>query len=73
MWDHPAACALGRRDVIGAWLVCLALAAGCLALPPLVSALDRGAAPALINPPGTATVAAEAEPEGSCEHARRRT
>ncbi len=32
MWDHPAAFALGKRDVIGAWLVCLAVAAGSLVL-----------------------------------------
>jgi hypothetical protein len=32
MWDHPAAFALGTRDVIGAWLVCLGLAAVCFAL-----------------------------------------
>ena len=27
MWYHPAALAVGIRDVIGAWLVCLAVAA----------------------------------------------
>ena len=25
MWCHPAAFLLGKRDVIGAWLICLAL------------------------------------------------
>jgi hypothetical protein len=25
MWYHPAAFFLGKRDVIGAWLICLAL------------------------------------------------
>ena len=29
MWDYPAVFALGTRDVIGAWLVCLGLAAVC--------------------------------------------
>lgn len=28
MWDYPGVFALGGRDVIGAWLVCLAFAAG---------------------------------------------
>ncbi len=27
MWYHPTAFAVGVRDVIGAWLVCLAVAA----------------------------------------------
>jgi len=27
MWYHPASYALGRRDVIGAWLICLMIAA----------------------------------------------
>jgi len=30
MWYHPAALAVGIRDVIGAWLVCLAVAAAFL-------------------------------------------
>jgi hypothetical protein len=30
MVEIGAASALGRRDVIGAWLVCLAVAATCL-------------------------------------------
>ena len=29
MWYHPAALVLGGRDVIGAWLVCLVVAALC--------------------------------------------
>lgn len=32
MWDDPGVFALGKRDVIGAWLVCLAFAAGSLVL-----------------------------------------
>ena len=27
MWYHPASYVLGKRDVIGAWLICLAIAA----------------------------------------------
>jgi hypothetical protein len=29
MWYYPAAFVLGKRDVIGAWLVCLIIAAAC--------------------------------------------
>jgi hypothetical protein len=29
MWYHPAAFVLGKRDVMGAWLVCLGVAAMC--------------------------------------------
>jgi hypothetical protein len=29
MWYHPADFFLGKRDVIGAWLVCLVVAAVC--------------------------------------------
>jgi len=32
MWYHPAALILGGRDVIGAWLVCLAITAACARL-----------------------------------------
>jgi hypothetical protein len=28
MWYYPASFCIGIRDVIGAWLVCLAIAAG---------------------------------------------
>jgi hypothetical protein len=28
MWYHPAAFALGKRDVIGAWLLCLVTVIG---------------------------------------------
>jgi hypothetical protein len=30
MWYHPAAFAVGERDMIGAWLVCLVVAVTCL-------------------------------------------
>ncbi len=33
MWRHPAAFSVGKREVIAAWLVCLAVAAACLGLP----------------------------------------
>jgi hypothetical protein len=37
MWYDPPAFFLGRRDVIGAWLVCLALAAASLSLQALAT------------------------------------
>ena len=30
VWYHPAAFAVGKRDMIGAWLVCLVVAVTCL-------------------------------------------
>jgi hypothetical protein len=30
MWYHTAAFAVGKRDIIGAWLVCLVVALTCL-------------------------------------------
>ena len=32
MWYHPTAFALGWRDVLAAWAICLALTAGLLGL-----------------------------------------
>jgi hypothetical protein len=29
MWYYPADFVLGKREVIGAWLVCLVIAAAC--------------------------------------------
>ena len=73
MWN-PRAFALECRDVLAAWLVCMAIAAACLGLPPLAAALDGGGRAALINPAPIATVAAAGtDPAGSCEHARRPT
>jgi len=40
MWYHSAAFALGKRDVIGAWLVCLIVAAVCFGSPLLTAAID---------------------------------
>jgi hypothetical protein len=58
MWDHPAAFALGKRDVIGAWLACFAFGLACFALL-AVAAPERGGPPAaLINSGPIATVAA---------------
>jgi hypothetical protein len=34
-----AGATLGARDVVGAWLVCLAVAAACLGLPALTAIL----------------------------------
>jgi hypothetical protein len=36
MWYHPGAYAVGPRDVIGAWIVCLFAALVVLALPVIV-------------------------------------
>jgi hypothetical protein len=44
MWYHPSAFVLGKRDVIGAWLVCLIVAAVCLGSPLLNAAFDATAA-----------------------------
>ena len=32
MWGHPVFPSPGMGEVVGAWLVCLAIAAGCLGL-----------------------------------------
>ncbi len=32
MWKHPSAPGPALREVIGAWLVCLVVAAGCFTL-----------------------------------------
>jgi hypothetical protein len=41
MWYHPAAFALGKRDVIGAWIVCLAIAVPFFGWPMLESVIWR--------------------------------
>jgi len=49
---------LGKRETIGAWLMCLAIAVGCFSLL-AAAGPDSGVAPAaLINPGPIATVAA---------------
>jgi hypothetical protein len=40
MWYYPGAFLVGKRDVIGAWLVCLVLAAACLGSPMLSAKSD---------------------------------
>jgi hypothetical protein len=40
MWYHPAAFFLGKRDVIGAWLICLALVMAFFGYPVVTTALD---------------------------------
>jgi hypothetical protein len=44
MWYYPAAFLLGRRDVIGAWLVCLVVAGLCFGSPMLTAAFDHSTA-----------------------------
>jgi hypothetical protein len=39
MWYQPSAFLAGGRDVIGAWLVCLAVATACLGLPVMTAML----------------------------------
>ena len=40
MWYHPVAFFVGKRDVIGAWVICLALATAFFAYPVVITALD---------------------------------
>ena len=40
MWYHPAAFLLTKRDVIGAWLVCLAVAMAFFGYPVVTTAFD---------------------------------
>ena len=40
MWYHPNAFLLGKRDAIGAWLICLALAMAFFGYPLVTTALD---------------------------------
>ncbi len=67
MWEHPITCGLGKRDVIGAWVVCLAIAVGCFGLLAAASPDGRGMPTALINPGPIATVAtAQNQRPGRC-------
>jgi hypothetical protein len=63
----PVSFALGKRDVIGAWLVCFGFAAACFSLL-VVAAPDRVGSPAALIKPGViGTVAAtEAYRQGRC-------
>ena len=40
MWYHPAAFFVGKRDVIGAWVICLAVAVVFFGYPVVMTALD---------------------------------
>jgi hypothetical protein len=40
MWYHPAGFFLTRRDVIGAWIICLAIAVAFFGCPVAPSELD---------------------------------
>jgi hypothetical protein len=40
MWYHPAGFFLSRREVIGAWIICLAIAVAFFAYPVVSSELD---------------------------------
>ena len=43
MWYHPAAFFVGNRDVVGAWVICLAVATAFFGYPIFMTALDVGA------------------------------
>jgi hypothetical protein len=40
MWYHPAALALGKRDVVAAWFLCLAISAASFGLPAIERSID---------------------------------
>ena len=40
MWYHPAAFLLTKRDVVGAWLVCLAVAMAFFGYPVVTNAFN---------------------------------
>ena len=50
MWYNPAAFWLERRDVIGAWLICGAIAVAFFGYPAVTSAIDTWAASAPSRP-----------------------
>jgi hypothetical protein len=58
MWEHSTDAGLGTRDMIGAWLVCLAIAIGCFSFLAATSRDSGGMPAALINPGPIVTVAA---------------
>ena len=58
MSGHPVLPDLGVRDVVGGWLVCLAVAAGCFALLAAAAPERGGPRAALLNPAAIATLAA---------------
>ena len=44
MWYYPAAVLVEKRDAIGAWLICLSVAAACFGSPMLNASFDTSAA-----------------------------
>jgi len=44
MWYYPPAFFVESRDAIGAWIVCLLVAAACFGSPLLAAAFDTSAA-----------------------------
>jgi hypothetical protein len=40
MWDHSVTFNLSERDVIGAWIICLALATVFFGYPVIITVLD---------------------------------
>jgi hypothetical protein len=67
MPEHPAALGAELREVIAAWLVCLAVAAGCFTLLSAAAPWLDGRSEALISTDPVATVAtAEAHRHGRC-------
>jgi hypothetical protein len=60
MWEHLRTLTPRIREVIGAWLVCLTVAAGCFTLLAAAAPGRDGRPAALINPNPAATVAAAA-------------
>ena len=43
MWYHPAAFFVGKRDVIGAWVICLSVAVTFFGYPVVTTALNAWA------------------------------
>ncbi|HEV2099289.1 MAG TPA: hypothetical protein VGR45_10230 [Stellaceae bacterium] len=58
MQNHPLSIPPGMRDVIGAWIVCLAIAVGCFGFLAPAKPGGGGAPTALINLGPIATLAA---------------
>ena len=50
MWEHPTNAGLGKRDAIGAWLMCLAIAARVFQLTGRGEPRQRGCARGIDQP-----------------------
>lgn len=67
MPEHLAGSSAGMRDVIGAWLVCLAFAAGCFTWLTASDPRHASHLEGLISSGAPATVVlVKAEPQGRC-------